>query len=105
MEDRQFVRVVVQREGEMFSAQCLEYDIGTQAPDFETLQSRLMAVLRAERNECLRRGLKPFEGIPAAPEYFHAVWERAPQHYAPVPKGKTEKDPNDGFEVQLALCA
>ena len=57
-------------------AQCLEHDIGAQAPDIDTLNVRLGVVLNAELNESLERHGKPFAGIDPAPARFHLMWER-----------------------------
>ena len=68
------VRVIVFQDNGMWVAQCLEYDIGTQADDIDTLNARLEVVLRAELNESMQRHGKPFAGIEAAPERFQLMW-------------------------------
>ena len=70
------IRTVVYREGEVYVAQCLEYDISTQAADIETLLERLDLTIDAECAMCADMGAAPFEGIPPAPNYFHSLWDK-----------------------------
>lgn len=70
------IRTVVYREGDVYIAQCLEYDISTQAPDIETLLTRLDVTLDAECAVSVERGERPFEGIAPAPVYFHGLWDK-----------------------------
>jgi hypothetical protein len=70
------IRVVVFHDNGMWVAQCLEHDIGAQAIDIDTLNSRLDAVLRAEINESVKKHGKPFAGIAPAPERFQLMWKR-----------------------------
>jgi hypothetical protein len=69
------IRVIVFKDGDLWVAQCLEYDIGAQAPDIDTLNTRLQVVLNAELKESLERHKTPFAGIPEAPKRFHVMWE------------------------------
>jgi len=69
------VRAVIFQDSDLWVAQCLEYDIGAQAPDLETLQSRLGLVIRAELLTSLEMGNEPFGGINAAPKRFFDMWE------------------------------
>jgi hypothetical protein len=69
------IRVVVFQDGDMWVAQCLEYDIGAQADDIDTLNERLNVVLKSELKESLARGNAPFAGISPAPQRFQNMWE------------------------------
>ena len=69
------IRVVVFRDGDVWVAQCLEYDIGAQASDIDTLNERLKAVLKAELKESHERNGEPFAGIGPAPQRFQQMWE------------------------------
>jgi hypothetical protein len=62
------IRVVVFKDNDMWVAQCLEYDIGAQADDIDTLNARLNAVLKAELKESIERHKAPLAGIPKAPQ-------------------------------------
>ncbi len=70
------IRVIVFQDDGLWVAQCLEYDIGAQAADIDSLNDRLIVVLKAECKESLERHGKPFAGIDPAPERFHLMWER-----------------------------
>jgi hypothetical protein len=69
------IRVVVFKDNDMWAAQCLEYDIGAQADDIDTLNERLNVVLNAELKESIERHKKPFAGIGPAPQRFQMMWE------------------------------
>jgi hypothetical protein len=69
------IRVVVFQDGDKWVAQCLEYDIGAQADDIDTLNERLKVVLKAELKESLARGKAAFADIGPAPQRFHNMWE------------------------------
>ena len=68
------IRVVVFQEGDLWVAQCLEYDIGAQGADLDELQDRLMAVIDAERTESIERNGRAFAGIDPAPQHFQDMW-------------------------------
>jgi hypothetical protein len=70
------IRIIVFHDNGMWVAQCLEYDIGAQAADIDTLNARFDVVLRAELKESTEKHGKPFSGIDPAPERFHQMWER-----------------------------
>jgi hypothetical protein len=88
------LRVVVFWEGESWIAQCLEYDICAQAPDVDTLRSRLAVALDAE----WEAGGNSFSGIEKAPEHFFKKWERCTSRIQPASE-------SDRVEVEMALCA
>jgi hypothetical protein len=67
---------VVFREADVYVAQCIEYDIATQAKDLDTLLERLDLTLDAECAMSVEREGKPFGNIPPAPNYFHDLWEK-----------------------------
>lgn len=69
MSETQSVRIIVLREGYTFVAQCLEYDICTQAGDIETLQDRMGCLIEVELREA--------QALDQAPERFHKMWEQA----------------------------
>jgi hypothetical protein len=70
------LRVVVFREGNVYSAQCLEIDIATQANHIPELLERLDLTIDAEFALSRELGKKPFEGIAPASTYFHTLWEK-----------------------------
>ena len=70
------VRVIVFNDAGVWVAQCLEFDIGAQAADLDTLRARLDVVIGAELKESEERGGRPFEGIEPAPVRFQEMWDR-----------------------------
>lgn len=69
--------LVIQEDDGMFSAQCLEYDICTQADSIEKLKERFHRQVEIERMLSRDYTGKEFGGIGSAPEHFHALWEDA----------------------------
>lgn len=72
---------VVFREEECWVAQCIEYDIGTQACSLEQVQLRIAAALQAEVAESLTRYGTLLGGLGAAPRQFSAIWARRSSSY------------------------
>lgn len=68
MRDNQTLRVVVFAGEGCYVAQCLEYDVCTQAPDIETLKERMDCLLAIELSEAEH-------SLDAAPEEFHKMWD------------------------------
>lgn len=97
------IRVIAFREGEQWVAQCLEYDIGTQAADLTELQKRLALAVDAERNESIARNGNAFEGIDPAPRRFHEMWEKAAGNFKPRHPAQSRDGSRVDFE--MALCA
>lgn len=97
------VRVIVFREGDQYVAQCLEYDIATQARSLEGLIDRLELTLDAEFAHCHETGQEPHEVIAPAPNYYHDLWE---SRYASLERIKLPKpDGMPQFVVALAKAA
>lgn len=98
------IRTVIFRDGESWVAQCVDYDIGVQAPNMKILRSRFSAVLNAEFAESMGRTGEPFGGIDAPPQAFREMWDSCDDPLTSA-DGRTSK--NDGHELKLeyALCA
>jgi hypothetical protein len=58
------LRVVIFREGDIYVAQCLEVDVGTQAADIPKLLERLALTIDAEY----------LDKLPPAPPHFFWLW-------------------------------
>lgn len=101
----QQLRVVVFQEEGAWVAQCLEYDIGTQAPDFKTLMRRFDLTVQVELEESIRRNGAPFAGIDPAPPYIQAMWDQD------TPKPRMSGTVQTGGErparadYEMAMCA
>jgi hypothetical protein len=71
------VSAVLFREGEWWVAQCLEYDIATQARRLEDLPQELHRLLTNQILASLEAGIEPFQGFSRAPRRFWEMYERA----------------------------
>lgn len=71
------IRAVVFRDGDLWVAQCLEYDLATQGRTMEQLRERLEMLLLAQMAVGRKVGRKPFAGMPKAPQEFWERWENA----------------------------
>jgi hypothetical protein len=91
------IRVIVFKEGDLWVAQCLEYDICAQADDLDMLSTRLLVTIKAELKESLEHNRAPFVGIDQAPKRFHMMWDRRPRSVEvnPAPWLKTPDRPMD----------
>lgn len=95
------IRVIIFREGDLWVAQCVEYDIGAQAPSLGELTRKLDLTIEAEVRESLRRHGVPFKGIPRAPAQTEEMWNRQVGSFKPAPNFSSHL--REG--VELALCA
>jgi hypothetical protein len=57
-------------------AQCLEYDIATQARDLDALLLRLDRTINAEFAACERDSKTPKNCITPAPNYYWELWDK-----------------------------
>ena len=71
------VHAVAFREGDWWSAQCLEYDIAVQAKSVADLQGEIERVLTAYVVRARKEKRSPFEGLPPAPEKYREMYKRA----------------------------
>jgi hypothetical protein len=78
------IRVVFYQEDDFWIAQCLEYDIGTQAKTFAEAQASFERTFAAEIQYSARKGEATFASIEAAPAHFHELWDGKPGSPAPV---------------------
>ena len=98
--DERQIRAIVFKEGEMYVAQCLEYDIATQAPDIEALLDRLDLTIEAEFAACEEDGRLPKNSIGAAPVYYHELWENRAVSISRVDM----QAPSGGAKLDVALA-
>lgn len=80
MTSKQDIRIIVYREDDVFVAQCLEYDICTQAPDKETLHDRMNCLIEIELEEMGKTG----QELDPAPVRFHDMWDGGGPNYKEV---------------------
>ncbi|HMR33960.1 MAG TPA: hypothetical protein PKA13_21535 [Geminicoccaceae bacterium] len=94
------VRAVVFQEGDVWVAQCLEYDICAQANTVNEAKARLLATIRFEYEQTLTDSGVPFAGIDRAPRQFEEMWANASQRPAvelQVPNGRAHIDVSMGI--------
>ena len=83
MEQVKQLRAVIFWDGGAWAAQCLEHDIGAQAPDLDALQFRLGVAIEVEFQESLERHGEPFGGIDPAPAHYHRMWDEGAGTFTP----------------------
>ncbi len=93
------IRAIVFKEGDVYVAQCLEYDIAAQAKDIAPLLDRLALTLEAEFATCEARGMAPLDCIAPAPNYYHGLWAKRT-----VDLARTNV-PLPGPAIQFAMAA
>jgi hypothetical protein len=96
------IRAVIFQDGDLWVAQCLEYDIGAQAHDLDTVRRRLGLAIEIEQRTSMEVHGKEFAGIDRAPTCFFEMWEkrlRAFETKSEIKKG------GESFALDLALCA
>jgi hypothetical protein len=69
------ISAVLYEQGGSWIAQCLEYDITTQAHSLPELQYELERVVFSHIIASLEEGRPPFEGLKGAPQRFWRMWE------------------------------
>jgi hypothetical protein len=69
------IRVIAFKEGDVWVAQCLEFDIGAQAPNEVILRERLAAAVELEAEMSRQINGEAFAGIGRAPQKFFALWD------------------------------
>ncbi len=80
MKDATELRIVVYKEDDHFVAQCLEYDICTQAGTREELRERMDCLVDMELQEMQETGQR----LDPAPEIFHNMWDQGSRSYKDV---------------------
>jgi hypothetical protein len=76
------IRAVAFEHGDHWVAQCLEYDIATQARTLDDLLYELERIIAA--HILGSRGRTPFANLPRAPSVFWQMYEKAVTKVAPV---------------------
>lgn len=80
MGNQEALRVVVFKDEEKFVAQCVEFDICTQAADMDTLKARMDCLIERELREASDSG----QPIDPSPERFHKMWDQGSHAYKEV---------------------
>ncbi len=102
------IRAIIFREGDLWVAQCVEYDIGAQGRTLPEVTKRLELTVELELEESIRRHGAPFRGVPAAPSSVGDMWESQAGAFTPAASAPADTRPErDRAKVglELALCA
>ena len=86
------IRAVLFQHGDHWVAQCLEYDIATQAKTMKKLMYEIQSILVAH---LLDKSETPFEGIPQAPKRFWDLYQQAAADLTPVEPHRALEDAAD----------
>lgn len=71
------LRFVVFQEGEWVAAQCLEYDIATQARTLDDLVHEVQRIIVGHIATSRKFHKRPFDGVPEAPRKFWDMFEKS----------------------------
>lgn len=69
------LRIIAIREGDLWVAQCLEYDICVQGEDLAQAKRRMKVALEHEARITKEKYGVEYKGIPAAPDFFKALFD------------------------------
>lgn len=92
------IRAVVFQEEGWWCAQCLEYDIATQARTISELKDEIERVLTIHVELALERGQEPFADLPKAPERYFQMYRAFEQ------SGRSEDANPIKFASDAAQC-
>lgn len=104
-EERTVRAVLYQESSGWWSAQCLEYDVATQAKTLPTLYRELERVLLSYFVVSNHLGVEPFSGLPPAPKHFQAMFydgKPAPKNGAPHFKPLGDLNPRIVPELRIS---
>lgn len=98
------VNVVAFQEGDVWVAQCVEYDIAAFAKNILDLPKAFERALAA--NVCANAdlGRKAFDGIPQAPGRFRELFENAKFNVTPTQKAVAASTPVRVRDLRLAAA-
>jgi hypothetical protein len=77
------IHAVIFRNGEWLVAQCLEYDIATQARELRDLLNEVERIVAAHILVADKDGTTPFADIPKAPKQFWQMYKNAGSQAVP----------------------
>ena len=74
----QEVHIVVYQQDGLWLAQCLEFDLGAQSRGtIDDVLYELQRALVGREVSARQLGIEPFDSLPAAPQKFWDMWEKA----------------------------
>lgn len=88
MSDRIEVNAVAFQEGDVWVAQCVEFDIAARAASLSGLKAAFERAVAANLCVNVELGRTGFDGIPAAPAEFQRMFDAADVSVRPVRRGR-----------------
>ena len=106
MKDPIHVLMIEDKKGGSWSAQCLEYDIATQAKGLTALLAEVRRVLNAHIELSKKLNMEPFANLKSAPPVFWKMFYLATTSVQPVSSVETltNNAPVEGRVAELQLC-
>lgn len=95
------LRFVVFQEGEWVAAQCLEYDVATQARTLDDLVHEVQRIIVGHIATSRKLHKPPFDGVPKAPQKFWDMFERSK---IPLPAPKAAFNLSVRLKPQLRVA-
>jgi hypothetical protein len=105
MDSTTLIHAVVFENGGNWVAQCLEYDVATQARTLDSLLYELERIVMAHLFVAEKEGAQPFADIPKAPPRFWEMYRRARRTVRVQELPAPEKQPRPQVEVAFADAA
>jgi predicted RNase H-like HicB family nuclease len=96
------IHAVVFSEGDWFVAQCLEYDIATQAKSVSALIDEVEQIIAAHILVAEEKEVEPFANVPRAPGRFWRMYKDAKAKLEPVHQGELRDDRSPVLELRAA---
>jgi hypothetical protein len=98
------IHAVLFKEADWWCAQCLEYDIATQAKSIEALKAELEHALIIHMELAAERGAEPFANLPPAPQRFFDMYHTS-ERVNGVEHGATIRMPKSSDSIVRAFAA
>lgn len=106
MAEYQLIHAVAFRSEDCWIAQCLEYDICSQAPTLYELLTEVERELEAHVIIARAEGIEPFAGVPKAPRRFWEMYKNGrPLPDAMPAQRSSSVEVEELPRVELALAA
>lgn len=99
-QNEQKIHAVVFRSGEWLVAQCLEYDIATQARGFKDLLYEIERILTAHVLVGKHEGTEPFTNLPKAPRRFWKMYQEASARIEPIREAERSANWHPSLELR-----
>jgi predicted RNase H-like HicB family nuclease len=98
------IHAVLFKDADWWCAQCLEYDIATQAKSVEAVKAELEHTLTIHMELAAKRGREPFAGLPQAPQRYFDMYHTS-ERVNGVKHGATIRTPKGSDSIVRAFAA